>query len=131
MAKVKRIVFALVLLGTLLAWSCGREEEHLQVSPSELWGEWVQDSDSNYHWTYNSDGTGNLLHVGVFDPEDENNGDFTWTINNGDELEVEFKGSGELGGIDIVKLYTIKAISATAMRWEDVYGRSTAFSKVK
>jgi hypothetical protein len=42
----------------------------------------------------------------------------------GDELELEFKGSGELGGIDIVKLFTIKDIDESTMRWEDVYGRT-------
>lgn len=119
----------MVLLGTLLAWSCGKEE-HLEVSPSELWGEWVQEG-SEYYWTFEEGGTGNLVNRGEFDPEDENNGDFTWTINGGDELEVEFKGSGELGGIDIVKLYTIKEVSSSTVKWEDVYGRTTRLKRVE
>ena len=122
------LYFCFFACACALVWSCGKE--HLEVKPEQLWGEWVQDSDNNYHWTYNSDGTGSLVHRGSFDPEDENNGDFTWTINNGNELEVEFKGSGTLGGIDIVKVYTIKEISATAMCWEDVYGRSTDFTRI-
>lgn len=94
------------------------------MKESELWGQWVKEG-TQYYWTFESDGTGNLVNRGEFEEGDENNGDFTWTINGGDELEVEFKGSGELGGIDIVKLYTIKEISSTMVRWEDVYGRST------
>lgn len=113
-----------------MIWGCGKDK-HLNVQPEQLYGEWTQDSNTDYHWTYNNDGTGNLVNTGEFDPEDENNGDFTWTINNGDELEVEFKGSGALGGIDIVKLYTIREITATTMRWEDIYGRATAFTKIR
>lgn len=94
------------------------------MKPSQLYGEWTQDNNRNYHWTFNDNGTGNLVNVGEFEPGDGNNGDFTWQINGGDELELEFKGSGELGGIDIVKLFTIKAIDETTMRWEDVYGRT-------
>lgn len=103
----------------------------MEVNPSQLYGEWVQDSDNNYHWTFNSDGTGSLIHTGSTSAGDDANGDFTWILSNGDELEVEFKGSGELGGIDITKLYTIKAISASALRWEDSYGRSTEFTKIR
>lgn len=114
----------------VLAWGC-KKDEHLDVNPSQLWGEWVQDSDRNYHWTFNSDWTGELVHTGSVAPGDLNNGDFTWSLSNGDELEVEFKGSGELGGIDNTKQYTIKAISASALRWEDIYGRSTEFTKIR
>ena len=105
-------------------WSCGKDD-HLDVSPSELYGQWMQEDNHNYRWTFNSDGTGNLVNQGEFDSDDENNGNFTWTINGGDELELEFKGSGELGGIDIVKLFTIKEIDESSVRWEDVYGRTT------
>lgn len=111
-------------------WSCGERDEGLVVSPSQLWGEWVQVSDTNYHWTYNTDGTGTLIHTGSFDPGDEHNGYFNWKINGGDELEVEFTGSGELGGIAIIKLYTIKSISSTAMEWVDSYGRRTKYRKL-
>ena len=111
-------------------WSCGKDEG-LVVNPKQLWGEWVQDSDTNYHWTFNEDWTGELVHTGSVAPGDDNNGAFTWKINGGDELEAEFTGSGELGGIVIVKLYTIKKITSTTLRWEDQYGRTTNYTKVK
>lgn len=111
-----------------LVWSCGRED-HLDVNPSQLYGRWVKEG-TQYYWTFESNGTGNLVNLGEQDPDDENNGDFTWTINNGDELELEFRGSGELGGIDIVKLYTITEISSSNMVLEDVYGRERKLVKV-
>ena len=127
--RIKKIGLIGIVLACAcaLAWSCGKDD-HLDVSPSELYGVWVQD-DGLYRWTFNSDGNGNLVNTGEFDPEDENNGDFTWTINGGDELELEFRGSGDLGGIDIVKLFTIKAIDNSHMRWEDIYGRTTSLSR--
>ena len=112
-----------------LAWSCGKDD-HLDVSPSQLYGKWMQEDNRNYRWTFESDGTGNLVNLGEFDPDDENNGDFTWKINGGDELELEFKGNGELGGIDIVKLFTVKEIDESSMKWEDVYGRTTSLIRI-
>lgn len=126
----KFLFFCFLACACALVWSCGKEK-HLEVSPDQLYGEWTLDSNTDYHWTFASDGTGSLVNYGEFDPDDETNGDFTWALSNGDELEVEFKGSGELGGIDIVKQYTIKEISTTALRWEDVYGRESALTKIQ
>ena len=126
--KKNFLSFCFLVCACALVWSCGKDD-HLEVSPSQLYGEWVKEG-TQYYWTFESNGTGNLVNRGEFDPEDDNNGDFTWTINGGDELEVEFKGSGELGGIDIVKLYTIKEISSSMVRWEDIYGRTTKLERV-
>lgn len=126
-SRIKHIIF--FACACACVWSCGKDEG-LDVKPSQLYGEWTQDNNRNYHWTFNDNGTGNMVNVGEFEPGDENNGDFTWQINGGDELELEFKGSGELGGIDIVKLFTIKDIDESTMRWEDVYGRTMNLTRI-
>ncbi|MBR1766749.1 MAG: hypothetical protein IJ745_06915 [Bacteroidales bacterium] len=125
MKKHKLIV---MMLAVAALWGC-EKEDHITVSPDQLYGRWQQES-SEYYWTFGGDGTGNLVNLGAFRPGDENNGDFTWTINNGDELEMEFRGSGELGGIDIVKTVTITGITDATVRWEDVYGRETSLKKI-
>ena len=130
MLKRKVLYLMFIACACALAWSCSEKETHLDVSPSQLYGEWVQDNDNNYHWTFSSDGTGSLIHTGSTEEGDEHNGNFLWTINGGDELEVEFRGSGELGGIDIVKLYTIKDITSSTLRWEDIVGRTTDLTKI-
>lgn len=124
----KGVKILMVLLAVAGMWSCNREEEHLNVDPTLLYGRWVQ-VDEPYYWTFNADGTGNLVNREAVQEGDEDNGDFTWTLSDGDQLLTEFRGSGELGGMYIPKLYTIKEISTTSLRWEDQYGRSTNFNK--
>ncbi len=113
-------------------WSCGDKEEHLVVSPSQLWGEWVYvRGNAEYHYSFEGNGTGNKVNRGEFDPDDENNGDFTWEIDGGDELKLEFRGSEHgSGGIDITKYFTITAISETSMTWRDVYDRKMTLTRV-
>lgn len=106
---------------------CG-DKDHITVEPAELYGYWLQEN-SLYFWTFNADRTGNLVNRGEVQEGDEDNGDFTWVINDGDQLEVEFRGSGELGGIDIVKLYTLKEVTSETVKWEDMYGRVTKLIK--
>ena len=106
---------------------CG-DKDHITVEPGELYGYWQQEN-SLYFWTFNDDRTGNLVNRGEVEEGDVDNGDFTWVINDGDQLEVEFRGSGELGGIDIVKLYTLKEVTAETVKWEDMYGRVTRLIK--
>ena len=124
--KIRKILLMVVAVACLAGCS---EKDHITVAPSELYGLWQQ-ADSEYFWTFRSDRTGNLVNRGEVREGDEDNGDFTWTINDGDQLEVEFRGSGELGGIDIVKLYTLKEVTATTVKWEDMYGRVTRLVKV-
>ena len=126
---VGRFLLATVVVGML--WGCHKEESHLKVSPRELWGEWVQVNDTSYHWTYEDDFTGSLIHTGAIRPGDEHNGDFTWAIRNGDELEMEFKGSGELGGIDILKFVTIKSVTDSTLRWKDDYDRTMTLRRIR
>jgi hypothetical protein len=123
----KGVKILMVLLAVAGMWSCNREE-HLNVDPTLLYGRWVQ-VDKPYYWTFNADGTGNLVNREAVQEGDADNGDFTWTLSDGDQLLTEFRGSGELGGMYIPKLYTIKEISTTSLRWEDQYGRSTNFNK--
>lgn len=126
----KRGYILLLALAIAAVWGCNKDKDKgLTVQPSQLWGEWQQNETQNY-WTFKEDYTGNKVNRGEFDTIDENNGNFTWVINGGDELELEFKGSGELGGIDIVKLFTITGINTNAMTWEDVYGRTMSLTRV-
>jgi hypothetical protein len=118
----------MALVATAL-WGCGEKETHLDVDPTLLYGRW-QRTGTEYYWTFNADGTGNLVNRGVVEEGDEDNGDFTWTLTDGDQLLVEFRGSGELGGIYIPKRYTIKEISTTTLRWVDIYDRTTNLTKI-
>ena len=77
-----------------------------------------------------SKASGNLVNRGEVEEGDEDNGDFTWTLTEGDQLLTEFRGGGELGGIYIPKRYTIKEISTTTLRWVDIYDRSTNLTKI-
>lgn len=128
MKKMKKNWLWMAVLAAMLLWGCG-EKDHLEVDPSELYGAWVQ-SGSEYYWTFNSDGTGSLVNRGEVAEGDDENGDFTWSLSDGDQLLAEFRGSGELGGIYIAKQYTITEITATALRWEDVYGRTTSLERI-
>lgn len=125
----KGVKILMVLLAVAGMWSCNREEEHLNVDPTLLYGRWVQ-VDKPYYWTFNADGTGNLVNREAVQEGDEDNGDFTWTLTDGDQLLAEFRGSGELGGIYIPKRYTIKEISTTTLRWVDIYDRTTNLTKI-
>lgn len=128
----KLLYYCFLACACAVVWSCGEKEEHLVVSPSQLWGEWVYSRGSaEYHYTFEQDGKGNKVNLGEFDPDDENNGDFTWKINGGDELELEFRGSSQgSGGIDITKLFTITAISETSMTWKDIHDRTMTLKRV-
>lgn len=116
-------------LAATMLWACIGEEDHLNVDPTMLYGHWVK-TGSEYYWTFNADGTGNLVNRGEVEEGDEDNGDFTWTLSEGDQLLTEFRGGGELGGIYIPKRYTIKEISSTTLRWVDIYDRSTKLEKI-
>ena len=118
----------MALVATML-WACGEKETHLNVDPTLLYGRWVKNG-TQYYWTFNADGTGNLVNRGEVEEGDEDNGDFTWTLTEGDQLLTEFRGGGELGGIYIPKRYTIKEISTTTLRWVDIYDRSTNLTKI-
>lgn len=126
MKRIRLLLMAVAMVGL---WGCNDEEVHINVDPAMLYGQWNQDN-SQYYWTFNSDGTGTKVNRGEVEEGDENNGDFTWTLSDGDQLETVFTGGGELGGIYINKTYTIREISTTTLRWEDIYGRVTPFTKV-
>lgn len=125
----KGVKILMVLLAVAGMWSCNREEEHLNVDPTLLYGRWVQ-VDKPYYWTFNADGTGNLVNREAVQEGDADNGDFTWTLTDGDQLETVSTGSGELGGIYIPKHYTIKEISTTTLRLVNIYDRTTNLTKI-
>lgn len=128
MKNIKKIVRIMMMVVVAVCMAGCGDKDHITVEPAELYGYWQQEN-SLYFWTFNADRTGNLVNRGEVLEGDEDNGDFTWVINDGDQLEVEFRGSGELGGIDIVKLYTLKEVTSETVKWEDMYGRVTRLIK--
>lgn len=113
----------------LLLVSCfkHREDERLVVSPEQVTGLWVKDSNPYEYWRFRSDLTG-ITWDETPDPEtgepemteDLSNLGYTWKIENGDVLMFSFPGAME--NQDVPKYYYIKEISATTMKWEDEYG---------
>ncbi|MBP3763695.1 MAG: hypothetical protein J6I49_07455 [Bacteroidales bacterium] len=120
-----RMILLLAALVPLFT-SCVEKEKHINVSPGQLHGEWIQTGTQKY-WTYNSDGTGNKVDKSEFDDGDENNGDFEWSVRQ-DELRHVFHG--RQGNQSIPKNYTVTSITSTSMKWKDEYDRTMTFSKV-
>lgn len=121
--KKHRLILMLLLVASFAA--CEKEKP-LDVKPSQLYGKWVRTGTQEY-WTYNADSTGNRVNREEFEQDDENNGDFEWTLV-GDEIRHIFHG--RQGNQNIPKYYTITAITATSMKWKDDYSNTMYFSKV-
>lgn len=115
----------LLLLLVPFFTSCEKEKP-LDVKSSQIYGQWIQTGTQKY-WTYHADGTGNRVDRNEFEQDDENNGDFEWTLV-GAELRHIFHG--RQGNQNIPKYYTITSITANSMKWKDDYSNTLSFSKV-
>ena len=102
---------------------CFKDEEHIDVDPAMLVGTWQQENGSRGQWTFHSGGTGNKVVSSDFDPDDENNGDFTWTLDR-DELELTFRGTSGL--FEIPHEYVIKEISSSSSLGTEASSRSSS-----
>ena len=130
MTKRHSLHLLLVAASTLLLSSCNlftHEETHINVDPAMLTGKWQQDG-SQVFWRYVADGTGVTWDESEDITEEESNLTFEWTIN-GDRLTHVFRG--EQGNQAVPKVYTVKEISSSAMRWMDDYKMEYNFTKTE
>ena len=124
---VRRVkIITLLLMLCPLVVGCFKDEEHINVDPAMLVGTWQQENGSRGQWTFYGGGTGNKIVTSDFAPDDENNGNFTWTLNR-DELELTFRGTSGL--FEIPHEYVIKEISSSSMKWKDEVDRTMTFTK--
>ena len=126
MKKKNTIRMAMVLLA-LLAAGCHKPETHITVEPEQLLGKWQKDGSQEY-WRYRSDSTGVTWDEAEDVSEEESNLTFEWTIN-GDRLTHVFRGAQ--GNQAVPKVYTVKEISESTMRWQDDYSMEYSFTKTE
>ena len=98
----------------------------LDVEPGDLAGKWVVE-DSQEYWRFRMDGTGVTWDESEDIYEEESNLKFEWTLDS-DELTCVFRGENENQAVP--KVYRIREISSSAMKWEDIYGRTIKFEKL-
>ena len=106
--------------------SCGGKDNHITVSDSQMEGLW-QKNNSQEYWRYNADHTGVTWDEAEDVSEDESNLTFTWSIAE-DVLTHVFTGAMENQAVP--KVYTVKEINGSYMKWEDDYGISYTLFKV-
>lgn len=97
------------------------------VDESQLYGLWVK-SNSQEYWRYRTDGGGVTWDASEDITEEESNLTYQWTLN-GDRLTHVF--SGAQGNQAVPKVYTITAISTSAMMWKDDYGMEYSLTKLE
>lgn len=110
----------------LMLASCGGKDNHITVSDSQLEGLW-QKNNSQEYWRYNADHTGVTWDEAEDVSEEESNLTFTWSIAE-DVLTHVFTGAMENQAVP--KVYTVKEINGSYMKWEDDYGISYTLFKV-
>ncbi len=103
-----------------------RKQRSTNIVPEQLCGEWVQEGTQS-HWIYYPDGTGSKVNRSEFEDDDEHNGNFEWSISDG---EIRHVFRGRRGNQNIHKYYTVTAINSGSMKHKDGYGRTVSFSKV-
>ena len=116
------LLFSFLVFLFLLA-GC-EKEQHLNVNPADLHGLWVRNQE---YWRFLDNGTGVTWDEAEDVSEQESNLRFEWTLSL-DELTCVFRG--EMGNQAVPKLYIIREITPTRLRWEDYYGEEYTFSKV-
>ena len=126
---MRKICFRLAVMSVLLAGfflqsGCGKDIV-LDVNPDDLSGKWVVENTQEY-WRFRSNGTGVTWDESEDISEEESNLKFEWTLDR-DELTCVFRGENENQAVP--KVYYIREISSSAMKWEDYYGRTTSFVK--
>lgn len=112
---------------TMFFVSCSKEE-HIKVKSTQLHGLWKK-SNTQEFWRFKEDNTGVTWDEAEDVSEEESNMTFEWSIAHGDELTCIFRG--EMGNQAVPKLYVIKEISETKMKWEDYYGITYVYVKVE
>jgi len=98
----------------------------LDVDPRDLAGKWVVENTQEY-WRFRDGGTGVTWDESEDIYEEESNLRFEWTLDR-DELTCVFRGANENQAVP--KVYRIREISASAMKWENIYGQTTRLKKL-
>lgn len=97
----------------------------LDIDSNDLTGKWVVENSQEY-WRFRSDGSGVTWDESEDIYEHESNLKFEWTLDH-DELTCVFRGANENQAVP--KVYRIRELTSSSMKWEDIYGRTTKFVK--
>ena len=128
---MKRISFILAaLLATVISSlfvGCVKNEIELTVQPQQLVGKWQETSTQQYY-RYRDDSTGVRWNEAEDITEEESNLVFRWSVS-GARLRLVYTGAQ--GNQAVPKVYTIREMGSSTMRWEDDYGISTSFIKTE
>lgn len=125
MKKFRYIIMMMLLPMTAFFGGCTNDIV-LDVNPSDLTGKWVVENTQEY-WRFRSGGTGVTWDESEDIYEDESNLKFEWSLDR-DELTCVFRGENENQAVP--KVYRIREISVSSMKWEDIYGRTMKFKKL-
>ena len=118
-------IYPILFLVVLTLNSCWKDM-FLDVNPDDLIGKWVVENTQEY-WRFKSDGHGVTWDESEDIYESESNLKYEWTLE-GDELTCVFRGDNE--NMAVPKVYRIREISSTSMKWEDYYGFTKNFRKL-
>ena len=121
----KIIVMFVLSAGWLALGSC-TDDPVLDVNPDDLTGRWVVEGTQEY-WRFRNDGTGVTWDESEDIYENESNLRFEWTLDR-DELTCVFRGDNKNQAVP--KVYRIREITISSMKWEDIYGRTMRFRKM-
>ena len=118
--KRTNVLLVLVAIFTLVMVSC---EEEIIFDQELLPGKWKS---GTLYYRYFSGGTGYSWDTGDDVNEDEAQ-NFTWTLVKSELTHIHIM---EIGGTGIPRVYTVKELTATRLRYEDDFGKSYTFTRV-
>lgn len=121
-----KIIVMFVLSAGWLALGGCTDDPVLEVNPDDLTGRWVVEGTQEY-WRFRDDGTGVTWDESEDIYENESNLKFEWGLDK-DELTCVFRGDNENQAVP--KVYRIREITISSMKWEDIYGRTMKFRKM-
>ncbi len=98
----------------------------LDVNSDDLVGKWVVENTQEY-WRFRGGGTGVTWDESEDISEEESNLKFEWSLDR-DELTCVFRGANENQAVP--KVYRIREITASSMKWENIYGQTTRLKKL-
>jgi len=118
---MKRAI-CITLFGAFLALMMVSCEEETHFDEELIYGKWKS---GTLYYRYFSGGTGYTWDTGDDVGEDEAQ-NFTWTLVKSELTHIHIL---EIGG-KVPKVYTVKELTASRLRYEDDFGKSHAFTRV-
>ncbi len=119
------IIFIFHFLFSISLVGCS-DDPVLDVNPDDLTGKWVVENTQEY-WRFRSGGTGVTWDESEDISEEESNLRFEWMLDR-DELTCVFRGENENQAVP--KVYRIREITTSSMKWENIYGQTTRLKKI-